>query len=213
MLPFSFAYLTNSLQECQSGRAVLAEDDRYGVEALVRYMYHLDYDVPAAAGPPLTFYVTMSKLADKYLIQHLNDLSVEKFIEAAKAEPGSDAVAEAVRSLYMDGVTGSLMGKAVSSLLLKHSHVLDEPDEKQPATALRTLLETTDAFARDFAYATIVYKKAYKQKYPNERRYKHCRDFSFRAAMDDGRYSYYRCPLCGEQMSAASWRGSFVVEE
>ncbi|KAJ4016175.1 hypothetical protein NW766_004365 [Fusarium irregulare] len=69
---------TNWIQESVEGVVDITDFDIILVEAMVHFMYHLDYDVPSEQSA-MSFHATVYQIADKYDVQSLKQLARTKF--------------------------------------------------------------------------------------------------------------------------------------
>ncbi|KAK5113000.1 hypothetical protein LTR85_011022 [Meristemomyces frigidus] len=86
-------------KEAQESKINLDDDNPDAVDALLKYLYHFDYNTDSGTAP-LVLEIRIFAIADKYFIEPLKKLAAERFTERCKSEWNTAVFAEAVSELY-----------------------------------------------------------------------------------------------------------------
>ena len=196
--PFFHSTCSGGFKEAKENAVDLSDDDPQVVETLIHYFYNFDYPDPTNGQndvPPIVLDVQMYIIADKYFIEPLKQLAIQKFENRAKLEWDTDAFADAVGEAYDSTAEGSNPLKRIAiSTVKKHSKEL--LDESKGYTHFLKILSTTPAFGADTAIALAWGHDENKYKCPSC--YK-----TFVCIM--GLSTVYWCPLGCGPWSGETW--------
>ncbi|KAH7012085.1 uncharacterized protein B0I36DRAFT_299993 [Microdochium trichocladiopsis] len=147
---FFAGWCRSRFKEVDAGILSLPDDDPSVVDAMIRYFYHLDYDVPVKrpqgqGDTRLLFNAKMYTLADKYLIHGLKDLAVSKFKSASSKHETVDIqdFLDATQVAYSyTNENDRVLREAVLETFVNHKVLLDKEETQD-------MLKETDMLAYD----------------------------------------------------------------
>ncbi|KAK4961874.1 hypothetical protein LTR10_002367 [Elasticomyces elasticus] len=122
-----------AFKEAEEGLITLHEDDPWVVEAMLEFIYTLDFDdsySDIAETPPIVFTVNLHMAADKFDIPGLRKLTALKFHAQALAEWKTAGFAEAAALVFNAGVAvDESLREIVVSIATKNAKQLLSQDE------------------------------------------------------------------------------------
>ena len=147
--------LIDGLQKAK-GNFITLEGDPVVVEAMLRYIYILDYDSEAAIAihPPMLLDANLHILADKYEVPGLVKLAESKFENHAQAAWNTAAFAMAAHVVYVVGTNRQAkLRESIIKAASQHAKALYQEDF---GASFRHVAKTVASVGSDLAEAIAV---------------------------------------------------------
>lgn len=131
------------------------DDDEEAVAAMIYYFYHLDYDSDRAAGKAISPSVLDARvfaIADKYFVDPLQDIAINKIVDRMTTQWCTDAFPEVIREIYsLETPHKEKLKNAVLRVVAQHRELLIDGQEKYKV--FQATLRGTGGLGADVAIA------------------------------------------------------------
>lgn len=210
--PFDRGMTLTIQQEAAERKIDLSDDPPAAVEALIHYMYNLDYNEQLgsthAGTSPLMLHVHTCVIADKYDVKPLKNLAVSKFNLTTIDKGSTPEFSQAALQAYKASQATRPICDAIVAYAIKHD--LLASDNGATSTFSRALRESA-GLAADVAerlYARVGSSGAHDTVEEGEKRYKCAGGCGQSQIMnlDDCTISTFICYWCNESFTATCWR-------
>lgn len=173
---------------------------------MMHYMYHSDYPSPTEGTDQLAYHLEVLFIADKYRIAHLNIDAHNKFMELAPHQLQSQDFVCALRTAYHYAVAAKELCGSIVNMLLSDIKLVKDFEQ------FDEMLDEVPEFAADVARRMVRGAIEADNKYPNEKRFRHCGPPTFKADIPDVSEHTYGCFWCFGSFKGTAWQ-KWVVED
>lgn len=120
----------------------LTDDDPYAIDCMLQFFYHLDYEPPepiefGLIAPPLALvlYAWTYAVAEKYMVDGLKALAMEKFEKATASDLNKDDFLDAAREAYTSTIDSD---RGLRDIVVKvfHAYKLSLLDKEEAVLLL-----------------------------------------------------------------------------
>lgn len=199
------------MQEAEENAVTLEDDDPAAVEAMLRFLYTCDYEVPTArrchhATTSLVLHVFVNILADKYSLTALSTLSAEKFDKEAKTGWISHSFADAIEVAYTS--SSERDRKIRDSIITIASAHAKELYTSANTGNFRQVAGKVPQFASELAQSLAVGAPKAVSRPLIQEQYR-CPECATRFPMTGvgqlPSVAEYKCPICGTSRIGSCW--------
>ena len=190
----------------------LSDEAPDNVDALLFYLYHLNYDERLFTTPAfrLMFHVEMCIMANKFNIRPLHDLAVDKFKTHVQCTDVSEQeLAQAAMIAYEapPDSTAEVCQQIAKTAIRQKLYVYGTTPGS--VSQFETLMRTCSALAADIAIeqqAMLEAMKSVQFKCPDKR----CGTTFLKRIFVDNGYGLFACPRCEQTFKGSQWMKNII---